>query len=42
LGERATDVFYVLNKSGEKISSRNKIENIQKELIKSISFSEYV
>ena len=41
-GERATDVFYVLNKSGEKISSRNKIENIQKELIKSISFSEYV
>ena len=41
-GERATDVFYVLNKSGEKISSRSKIENIQKELIKSISFSEYV
>ena len=41
-GERATDVFYVLNKSGEKISSRNKIENIQKELIKSISFNEYV
>jgi [protein-PII] uridylyltransferase len=41
-GERATDVFYVLNKSGEKISSKNKIENIQKELIKSISFSEYV
>ena len=40
--ERATDVFYVLNNSGEKISSRNKIENIQKELIKSISFSEYV
>ena len=38
-GERATDVFYVLSKNGDKITS--KLKNTQNELIKSMSFDEY-
>ena len=41
-GERATDVFYVLSKNGDKITSKSKLKNIQNELIKSMSFDEYV
>ena len=29
-GERATDVFYVLSKNGDKITSKSKLKNIQK------------
>ena len=39
-GERATDVFYVLTRNGNKITSGGKIKNLQNELIKSISLSE--
>ena len=39
-GERATDVFYVLTRNGNKITSGGKIKNLKKELIKSISLSE--
>ena len=39
-GEIATDVFYVLTRNGNKITSGGKIKNLQNELIKSISLSE--
>ena len=39
-GERATDVFYVLTNSGEKILSERKIESVKQSLTKSIILSD--